>query len=157
MCETIKNKNTCLSGTLVFPLRMHTAVSRVRLNSMMMMMMLISLPTTHPAFRSCFSLPLALPHLLAPLCNLCLRHLWRQSGRWHLCQSWQPKPRRLAKLSLTDSFRQLHSDSDLYERQLTHPRPLCGVWARWFAQVSVDGIGDEFSCCLFFWANILFH
>lgn len=124
---------------------------------MMMMMMMISLPTTHPAFRSCFSLPLALPHLLAPLCNLCLRHLWRQSGRWHLCQSWQPKPRRLAKLSLTDSFRQLHSDSDLYERQLTHPRPLCGVWARWFAQVSVDGIGDEFSCCLFFWANILFH
>lgn len=42
------------------------------------------------------SLFLVLPHLLAPLCNLCLCHLWHQPAHRHLCQAWQPKPRRSA-------------------------------------------------------------
>lgn len=75
--------------------------------------------------RLSLSLSLVLPHLLAPLRNLCLCHLWHQPAHWHLCQAWQPKPRRSAWLSSIDSFRQLHPDSDLYGGSLIYPRPLC--------------------------------
>lgn len=87
---------------------------------------MISLPFLF--FHSYFSpslVSLVLPHLLAPLCNLCLCHLWHQPARQHLCQAWQPKPRRSAWLSSIDSFRQLHPDSDLYGGSLIYPRPLC--------------------------------
>lgn len=48
------------------------------------------------------------------LCSLCLYHLWHQPAHQHMCQPWQPKPRRAAWLSSFDSFRHLHPDSDLY-------------------------------------------
>lgn len=65
-----------------------------------------------------------MPHLLVPLHNLCLSHLWHQPAHRHLCQAWQPKPRRSAWLSSIDSFRQLHPDSDLYGGFLIYRRPL---------------------------------
>ena len=39
-----------------------------------------------------------LPHLLAPLCNLCLCHLWHQPAHPHLCQTWQTQPNQNAQL-----------------------------------------------------------
>ena len=66
-----------------------------------------------------FSLSLVLP----PLRNLCLCHLWHQPAHRHLCQAWQPKPRRCDWLTSIDSFRQLHPDSDLYGG--SHIYPLC--------------------------------
>lgn len=63
---------------------------------------------------------LLLPHLLAWTCSLCLCHLWHQPAHRHLCQAWQPKPRRTAWLSSIDSFRQLHPDSDLYGGSLIY-------------------------------------
>lgn len=63
-----------------------------------------------------------LPHLLAPLCNLCLCHLWHQPAHPHLCQTWQTKPRRTAWRSSIDSFKQLHLDSDLQRVCIYFPR-----------------------------------
>lgn len=45
-----------------------------------------------------FSFFFSLPHLLAPLCNLCLCHLWHQPAHPHLCQTWQTKPNQDALL-----------------------------------------------------------
>lgn len=67
-----------------------------------------------------FSVCLVLPHLLASSCSLCLCHLWHQPAHRHLCQAWQPEPRRTAWLSSIDSFRQLHPDSDLYGGSLIY-------------------------------------
>ncbi len=103
------------SNALIVSLKMKARSNKLYSTDIMAM---ISLP-----FLFCHSY--FLPRLLAPLCNLCLCHLWHQPAHRHLCQAWQPEPRCSAWLSSIDSFRQLHPDSDLYGGSLIYPRPLC--------------------------------